>query len=203
MKPDSQPIGAILSGGSSRRMGEDKAMIKLGGRPLLDRVVDSLMQQVSSLVIVGGPAEWAGDRGLDYRPDAVTGGRGPLAGLLAAFNYASDIKSGSEYVFVTATDMPFLPSSLVARLGDACLKGRPVLPRSGGRLQPLAALWPRGLCEKLAAGLRDESMESMKDLYANSDFVEVNFDAGPPDPFFNLNTPEDLVAAERRLGSSG
>lgn len=194
------PLGAILAGGASRRMGEAKALTRLGGKPLLDRVVESIAPQVSSVVIVGGPPEWAEQRGLDHRADAIAGGRGPLAGLLAAMDYAAQIKSNSDFVFVTATDMPFLPPDLVSRLLEDSDKGLPVIPRSGNRLQPLAALWPRDMHSKIASGLRGKSVESMKDLYQDTGFQEVSFETVPLDPFFNVNTPEDLGVAERWLG---
>ena len=197
---DNLPVGAILAGGASRRMGEAKALTSLGGKPLLDRVVESIAPQVSSVAIIGGPPVWAEQRGLDHRADAIAGGRGPLAGLLAAMDYATQIKSNSDFVFVTATDMPFLPPDLVSRLLEESDNGLPVIPRSGNRLQPLAALWPRDMHSKITSGLRGKSVESMKDLYQGTGFQEVGFETVPLDPFFNVNTPEDLGVAERWLG---
>lgn len=197
---DNLPVGAILAGGASRRMGEAKAMMRLGGKPLLERVVERIALQVSSVVVVGGPPVWAEHRGLDYRADAIAGGRGPLAGLLAAMDFAEQTRSNSDFVFVAATDMPFLPPDLVSRLLEESDKGLPVIPRSGNRLQPLAALWPRDIHNKITSGLRGKSIESMKDLYQDTGFREVSFETGPLDPFFNVNTPEDLGVAERWLG---
>ena len=200
---DNPPLGAVLAGGASRRMGEAKAMTRLGGRPLLDRAVERIAPQVSAMVIVGGPAAWAERLGVDHRADAIAGGRGPLAGLLAAMDYATQIRSNSDFVLVTATDMPFLPADLVSRLLGESARGLPVIPRYGNRLQPLAALWPRDMREKIESGLKDNSHESMKDLYQATGFQEVSYEAAPLDPFFNVNTPEDLATAELRLGASG
>lgn len=200
--PDNRPVGAILAGGASRRMGAEKALTSLGGKPLLDRVIDAIADQVSTLVITGGPAGRADHRGLAHRPDRPTGGRGPLAGLLAALDYARDIGSGSEFVLAVATDMPFLPGDLVSRLMAEGHRGLPVLPRYAGRLQPLAALWPLGLRDELAAGLDEGSIRSMKDFYKRSGFIDVGYDDAPLDPFFNVNTPDDLSLAERRIAAS-
>ncbi len=197
---DNLPVGAILAGGASRRMGEAKALTSLGGKPLLDRVVENIAPQVSSVAIIGGPPVWAEQRGLDHRVDAIAGGRGPLAGLLAAMDYAAQIKSSSDFVFVTATDMPFLPPDLVSRLLEESGRGLPVIPRSGNRLQPLAALWPRDMHSKITSGLKEKSIESMKDVYQDTGFQQVSFETVPLDPFFNVNTPEDLGIAERWLG---
>ncbi len=199
--PDTLPPGAILAGGASRRMGATKALTNLGGRTLLDRVIDGIASQVSSLIIVGGPPDWAEERGLTYRPDRPAGGRGPLAGVLAAMDRAREITPGSDFIFVTATDMPFLPPDLVSRLMTASRKGLPVMPRYGGRLQPLAALWPLEMREKLETGLDDGTTGSMMDLYQKTGFTDVSYDDVQSDPFFNVNTPDDLSLAERRIAA--
>lgn len=200
---DSRPVGAVLAGGESRRMGTAKALMSLAGKPLLDRVIESIANQVSSLVIVGGSADLAKQRGLAHAVDRPAGGRGPLAGLLAAMDHVGDISSCSDFIFLTATDMPFLPPDLVTRLVEAARNDLPVLPRYGGKLQPLAALWPRRMRKELEAGLNDRSVASMKDLYESAGFIEVSYEDAPDDPFFNVNTPDDLELARRRLGPSG
>lgn len=200
--PDTLPVGAILAGGASRRMGVEKSLTYLAGKALLDRVIESVAGQVSTLILVGGPVDWAEDRGLVHRPDRPAGGRGPLAGLLAAFDYAEDVGSGSDFVFLTATDMPFLPADLVSRLTEASQQGLPVIPQYSGQIQPLAALWPRNLRDGLAAALNDGTASSMKDLYKISGFVDISYEDAPSDPFFNVNTPEDLSLAERRIATS-
>lgn len=192
LAPADMPSGVILAGGSSRRMGQDKALLKVGERTLLDVVVMRTTDQLFSLALAGGPEAWARARGVDHVADAILGGRGPLAGLVAAMDFAAQSGSQSRFVFVTATDMPFLPADLVMRLVEQCGKGLPVIPRYEGRLQPLAALWPNDLRDKIALGLGDSSARSMKDVYEASGFVEVVFEIEDIDPFFNVNTPEDL-----------
>lgn len=104
-------------------MGQDKSLLKVGVQTLLDVVIDRTTDQVFSLALAGGPEAWARDRGVDHVPDAVSGGRGPLAGLVAAMDFAAQSGSQSRFVFVTATDMPFLPADLVARLLKECGQG--------------------------------------------------------------------------------
>lgn len=199
MVPEDLPSGVILAGGGSRRMGQDKALLNIGAQTLLDVVVMRTTDQLFSLALAGGPEAWARARGLDYVADAVSGGRGPLAGLVAAMDFAAQSGSRSRFVFVTATDMPFLPTDLVARLAKECGKGLPVIPRYEGRLQPLAALWPNDLRDKIASGLKDNSARSMKDVYEASGFVDVAIETEDIDPFFNVNTPEDLEKVRQIL----
>jgi molybdopterin-guanine dinucleotide biosynthesis protein A len=206
------PVGAILVGGRSRRMGKDKAQLSVGTKTLLEFVLDRIQGQVASVVLVGGPEDRAGVRGLSYVADAEPGGRGPLAGIAAAMGHARNHAqnralnaeaakdSGSPFVFVTATDMPLLPSNLVTRLLARARPGLPAIPEYQGRLQPLAALWPLSLHKQIAEGLSDGSLASLKDIYRAAGYTAVRFDDEPVDPFFNVNTPSDLDVIRHHLG---
>lgn len=197
------PAGAILAGGRSRRMGQDKAALKAGEHTLLDLVIERVSRQLFDLTIVGGQEVWAQGRGVNYSADAVSGGRGPLAGLVAAMDFAAQSGSQSPFVFVTAIDMPFLPFDLVAKLVDESRDDLPVIPRYEDRLQPLAALWPTSLRDEIASGLQDNSARSMKDIYQASGHTQVAFETEVVDPFFNVNTPEDLEKVRRILNTRG
>lgn len=192
-----RPVGAILAGGASRRMGTPKPVLELGGQTLLARAAQNLQQQVSDLVVVGGEPAWAEACGLSYRPDAVEGGRGPLAGLLSAMDFAADKNSG--WVFVTAADMPFLPVDIVDTLLAAASLGRPVIPTDEKRSQPLAALWPTALRESLRQGLDESTIESLRDFYEPLKPVEPTLSGTEVSPFFNVNRPEDLEEAAKVL----
>lgn len=199
LKSAGLPSGVILAGGGSRRMGQDKALLPIAKHTLLDVVIECTKCQLYSLAIAGGPETWAKHRGVTHLVDAVSGGRGPLAGLIAAMDFAAQSGSQSSFVFVTATDMPFLPADLVARLAEGSGKGLPVIPRYEGRLQPLAALWPIDMRDKIALGLKDKSAESLKDVFQASGFTEAVFESEEVDPFFNVNTPQDMEKVRRIL----
>lgn len=197
------PVGAILAGGRSRRMGEDKAELGVGTKTLLEIVLERVQGQVASVVLVGGPEDRARARGLSYVADAEPGGRGPLAGIAAAMGHALNAEpargSGPAFVFVTAIDMPLLPSDLVKRLLAGSRPGLPVIPEYQGQLQPLAALWPLSLHKQIIEGLSDGSAASLKDIYLAAGYTAVRFDDEPVDPFFNVNTPSDLEVIRRHL----
>jgi len=113
-------VGLLLAGGQSRRMGGgDKALRPLGGISLLDRVIERLRPQVEAMVLNanGDPARFA-RFALPVVADSVPGFAGPLAGVIAGLDWAAVERPDCPYVVSVATDAPFLPADLVARLAE-------------------------------------------------------------------------------------
>jgi len=113
--------GVLLAGGLARRMGGgDKPMRAIGGRPLLERVIGRLRPQCSELILNanGDPARFAAF-GLPVVPDTIADFPGPLAGILAALDWAAVHRPGAALVLSAAADCPFLPRDLVTRLYQA------------------------------------------------------------------------------------
>lgn len=203
------PLGVILAGGLATRMGGgDKGLLELGGRPILDHVIDRLAPQVGALALNanGDPERFAG-YGLPVVSDSIQGFAGPLAGVLAGLDWAAD--QGAEAIVTAAADTPFFPRDLVARLVAASDgQAHPLVlaatpdPKRGQVRHPTFGLWPvalRGnLRNALADGLRKVVLWT--DGHAGR---EVLFEDGPPDPFFNVNTPEDLTEARAILEAAG
>ncbi len=201
------PAGVILAGGRGLRMGgADKALLTLAGRPLLAHVLDRLAPQVGAIALSanGDPARFA-SFGLPVLADAGGSGEGPLAGLLAGLDWAAAI--GAAHVVAVAVDTPFLPADLVARLAAAAGPGGAAVaasPDAAGRLRrhPAMGLWPVALRGALRAAL-DGGLRKAG-LWAETAGARVAaFETGASDPFFNLNRPEDLAAAEARLAAGG
>lgn len=194
-------VGVILAGGLARRMGGgDKALIELGGETLLQRAVERLSPQVDSLVINANddPARFAGVSNLPVIPDPDDSRSGPLAGVLAGLDHAA--ASGATHIVTVAVDTPFFPPGLVARLREAAEgQGVPLAcAKTGDRTHPVFGLWPVAL----AVDLREAMADGMRkvDRWTNKHgCAEAVFDVAPFDPFFNVNTPEDLTEAERLL----
>ena len=194
------PVGVVLAGGLARRMGGgDKALLVLGGRLLLDHVVERLAPQVRALALsangdAGRFARW----GLPVLADAVAGYPGPLAGVLAAMRWAAGL--GAECVLTVPADTPFLPRDLAARLVAARAGAAVACAASRGRVHPVVALWPVSLAAALEAALAAGTRRI--DRWAEAQGLAVEeFDAAGRDPFFNVNTPEDLAEAEAMLGA--
>nr|WP_284438328.1 molybdenum cofactor guanylyltransferase MobA [Thalassococcus arenae] len=202
-------MGVILAGGLATRMGGgDKALLPLGGRPLLAHVIDRLAPQVGGLALNanGDPARFD-DFGLPVLPDSIDGFPGPLAGVLAGLDWAAG--QGADAVVTVAADTPFFPCDLVPRLllasegqahplvlaatrGDAQTKSK---TRGGLIRHPTFGLWPVALRDDLRAALLD-GLRKVVIWTDRHDGREQVFPTDAGDPFFNVNTPQDLAEAE-------
>jgi molybdopterin-guanine dinucleotide biosynthesis protein A len=199
-------VGLLLAGGQSRRMGGgDKALRLLGDVTLLDRVIERLRPQVDALLLNanGDPARFAGFA-LPVVPDSIPGFAGPLAGVLAGLDWAAAERPDCSYVVSVATDAPFLPADLVARLAEGRQKAGADLASaaSGGRTHPVFGLWPVRLREDLRRALVDQDIRKVDLFTGRYRLATVSFPATPVDPFFNANRPEDFDAAAALLPSS-
>lgn len=198
--------GVILAGGRSARMGGgDKFLRPLAGKPLLAHVIEHLRPQVDALAINANtdPARLE-SFGLPVIPDTLTG-MGPLGGVLAALRWAQDLPRGYTHVATVACDTPFFPRDLVTKLRAAAdASGSIVQALSSGRVHPTFALWPVSLAGKLEAFLQNQGAASMR-AFAGGHHPAVAVDFAPEagqDPFFNINTPTDLEAAEQMAGKA-
>jgi len=203
-------IGALLAGGQSRRFGGgDKTLSALAGKPMLDHAVERLTPQVNTLILNanGDPARFSA-YGLTVVPDPVGDHAGPLAGVLAGLDWARR-ESDARWVVTAAGDSPLFPDDLVARL-MAGIDGRYpaiALAACGGQTHPTFGLWPIALADDLANALKTgmRRIVSWTDNHDCTvvDFAERTLGGRAFDPFFNVNTREDLMAAETLLACDG
>lgn len=195
--------GVILAGGQATRMGGgDKGMRVVGGQTLMAHVLDRLRPQVGGLVLNanGDPARF-GALGLPVVADSLPDWPGPLAGVLAGMDWAAT--QGAEAVVSVAADTPFFPRDLVARLQAAAGPSGLALAatREGGKLyrHPTFGLWPVALRDDLRAALVGGLRKVV--LWTDAHGAgTAEFPTDPFDPFFNINTPEDMAEAERLVG---
>lgn len=200
-----QPLGVILAGGQARRMGGgDKGLLHLGDQPILRHVMDRLAPQVEALAINanGDPARFD-DFALPILPDSIDGFVGPLAGVLAGLDWAAE--RGADTIVTAAADTPFFPCDLVPRLlmqsegmaNPLVLAATPD-PKRGQARHPTFGLWPVSLREDLRTALNDGLRKVV--LWTDQhNGREAVFGTGKIDPFFNVNTPEDLAIAQAAL----
>lgn len=196
----------LLAGGKSRRMGGgDKNLIMLGDRPVLAHVTERAVPEAAPVVInANGDPDRFSRFGLPVIADVVDGFAGPLAGVLTGLDHARAAYPDVTHVISLATDAPFLPRDLGARLTQAVADGAEMAQaRSNGRRHPVFAIWPVTLASSLRQALVEDGLRKIDDFTARYDCAIVEFgdeDGGGVDPFTNLNTPEDLEMARRRLG---
>jgi molybdopterin-guanine dinucleotide biosynthesis protein A len=200
-------LGVVLAGGLARRMGGgDKAMGKVGGRTMLERVVGRLAPQCDGLILSanGDPARFA-SFGLPVVADAIEGFAGPLVGVLAALDWAAANRPDVGWVVSAAGDCPFAPRDLVARLRAATTSqgAQLAVAASGGRAHPTTGLWRVALREDLRQALVVEGCRKVDRWTARYRLATISWPTAPFDPFFNVNTREDLAEAERLAALDG
>jgi molybdopterin-guanine dinucleotide biosynthesis protein A len=201
-------VGVALAGGLSRRMGGgDKSLKMLGGRPMLAHAIARLEPQVGKIVLnINGDARRFSAFRLPVVADSVAGFAGPLAGVLAGFDWALAHAPKARWIVTAATDTPFFPDDIVDRFVAAAGHHEEMiaLAKSGDKLHPVFGLWPIALAEDLRAFLSQEESRKILVWVDRHDMVAVEFPgftvAGELlDPFFNANTPDDLKVAEAIL----
>jgi len=200
-------LGVLLAGGLARRMGGgDKPMRTIGGRTILERVIARLKPQCDGLILNanGDPARFAAF-GLAVIPDGVADFPGPLAGILAALDWAAANRPEVPLLLSAAADCPFLPRDLVSRLHQALIEQQAQLAvaASGEQSHPVIGLWRVALREELRHALVVEDVRKIDRWTARYRLATVTWPATPLDPFFNANTMDDIAEAERLAALDG
>jgi molybdenum cofactor guanylyltransferase len=202
-KLPSRTIGILLAGGQATRMGGgDKALRTLGGIPLLAHAIASLRPQCDALLIsANGEAKRFARFDLPIVADDIENA-GPLAGILAGLDFAA--AQQASFVVSAPTDTPFLPADLVAKLhaARAAASADIACTRSGGATHPAIAFWPVAVRTALRQAL-DQNLRKVDRFMSRYVVAYADWPVTPFDPFFNINAPDDLAAAERILQTYG
>lgn len=191
-------VGVVLAGGASRRMGRDKALVGVAGRPMLDWVVDAIGAVADDIVVSGEPRPpWAGR--LRFIEDHGDPKRGPLAGIATVM----DNVDSDALLLVVGVDQPWVrPDTL--RAIAARFSGLPVVPVPEGVRQTTCAAYP---ANDLLVAIRElnagGSIQSMLDRTAFDPFTEADIETCGEDgrSWFSANTPDDVLEGLRRYGT--
>ena len=189
--------GLILAGGRATRMGgRDKTEIELDGQTLLSRAISRAKPQVGRLLLNTNrdPALLA-RYGLPVLADTIGDHWGPLAGILAGLEHVAATWPQIRWLASFPTDSPFFPADLVSRLAQATHGHELAMATGHGRPEPVFALWPVGLAGELRAALSN-GVRKVEDFARRYRLGTADW---PADLFFNVNSPEDLHQAARRL----
>lgn len=192
--------GVIQAGGLSSRMGgQPKALLELGGRPIIERVVQAVQGEVDDLLIVTNTPERYAFLGLPMVPDAFPGG-GALGGICTGVRAAP-----GEAAFTVACDMPFLHPGVVRLVVARAARGDVVVPRAGDQLHTLHAVYRRtclpAMEEQLRAGRLKITGFFDRVRVVEVAEAEVARLADPALVFMNVNTPQELERARALAGS--
>ena len=188
----------IMTGGKSRRMNnKNKSFIKLNDIPLITYVIKSISLQSNYIVInANRDINLYNEFGYDVVSDSIKDYPGPLAGVLSGMDWILKSHLKCKWLFTSPTDAPFIPNDIIERLYLSCIKNKKYisLSKSKGRVHPVFALWNLSLVEDLRKSII-KGTRKVEDFTINYNPSIVDF-YGDIDPFFNINTPEDLKVAQ-------
>ena len=195
-------IGAIIAGGHSHRMGgREKAFLELNGKSVVAHVIEHLEPQVDQLVInANGDLSRFAKFDLKIVPDVLTRLATPLAGLHATLTFARGAKA--DVLVTVPSDTPFLPPDLVVGLMEKMPSGGAVIASSGGQEHYIVGAWKMELLDDLERAIAKDNLFRVKDWAARVSAQKVEWPVEPHDPFFNVNTPEDLRIAEQIVSAA-
>jgi molybdenum cofactor guanylyltransferase len=200
-----ETFGLVLAGGLARRMGGgDKALVRIGDETILQRALARLTPQVNGVVLNanGDPTRFAAF-GLPVVADSVPDFAGPLAGILAGLDWVAANRPHVEWIVSVPGDCPFLPRDLVTQLHEARVaRGKPLAcAHSGDWRHPVVGLWQVALRDDLRHAIVDEGLRKIEVWTARHGVALADWPTEPVDPFFNVNTPEDVETATQLASS--
>jgi molybdopterin-guanine dinucleotide biosynthesis protein A len=207
-----QLVGVILAGGLSRRMGGvEKSFIELNNKPLIAHSIDRLSKQLNHIAINanGEPTRFE-TFNLPVIKDPIEGYLGPLAGILAGMKWAKETHKNAQYVASIASDTPFFPIDFITQSCNALNqiqdkgKAKIILATSNDRHHPVFGLWPIELFDELNVFLTTSETQKVLAFVDQYQLIKVPFEnqnfgdknTEKYDPFFNINTPDDLSIAQ-------
>ena len=198
-------VGVVLAGGLSRRMdGPEKSLLKLGDKTLIARVCERLAAQTAQVIInANGDPERFADIHLPVVADTIEGFAGPLAGVLTGMRWVKE-HTKATHIITVAADTPFFPADYVSTIEEIAANNSTeiALAASNGNRHPVFGLWPVNLADALEAFLVQEKQRKVMLFVQRHPNCLIEFSGVNPDPFFNINTPDDLRIAQELIGET-
>jgi molybdopterin-guanine dinucleotide biosynthesis protein A len=193
----------VLAGGASSRFGQDKALIEVGGKPMLARMWELLRSVVNEVKVVAPAGRYENESAGAPIVEDRWPGQGPLGGILTALMQAQDIAAPCEWNLIVSCDMPFLTREWLAYLAERALKSsaQVVLPHSASGPEPLCACWRTAAAETLSAAF-ERGVRKVTDGIAllRSEVLDEaywkRFDSAGR-LFWNMNTAADFEEVRR------
>ena len=195
-------IGAILAGGQSKRMGKDKLFLELNNRKLIEYTIDKVKKYLKKVIIITNQDnEFFSKNNLTTVKDCIEGQLGPLVGILTAMKWAKDNLNKCSWVATFPCDTPFFPESIIKSFIEEAEKKESLLlsASSHGRKHNIFGLWSLDLYEKLEKDLVNNKVRKVQDWTEKNKIKNLEFKFKDYDPFFNINTKEDLERAKQLI----
>jgi molybdopterin-guanine dinucleotide biosynthesis protein A len=193
--PRTDIAGIVLAGGKAERLGGNKALRDLAGKPMIAYALRPLAPLAHIAINTNEPAAFAGF-GASLVGDAHPG-IGPLAGVEAGLIWAGKLSPAPEWLLTIPVDMPFLPDRLAERLLAEATGRDTVIAATKDDFSPVCALWAVRQLGHLTEAIERHRMRKVTDYLSTVSCSKALLPEGEPDPLLNVNTPEGLAAAER------
>ena len=193
-------LGAVLAGGKSQRFGEDKSQVKLGDKLLIDYILSEIIEEFKEILVVSNSS-------IDFRKsekisviEDIKKNLGPLGGVLTAMKWVKDNNKDYKWISTFPADTPFFKRSILQKFLQDIQpeESKLFFIKSNNTRHNIFGLWSIDLMDKLEEDLNKG--ERKVEVWANSIGVKtINIEFQNEDPFFNINTKEDLEKAKDRL----
>ena len=193
-------LGAILAGGQSKRMGEDKLFLELNNRKLIEYTIDKVNKYLKKVIIITNQDnEFFSKNNLTTVKDCIGGQLGPLVGILTAMKWAKDNLINCSWLATFPCDTPFFPENIIEIFIAESKKKESLIfcANSHGRRHNIFGLWSLDLYEKLEDDLINKKIRKVQDWTEKNKIKNLEFKFKDYDPFFNINTKEDLEFAKK------
>ena len=197
-------LGAILAGGQSKRMGEDKLFLELNNKKLIEHTLDKVKKYLKkTIIITNHDNKFFSENNLITVKDCVKGQLGPLVGILTAMKWAKENLSKCSWIATFPCDTPFFPESIIKSFIEESEKKESLIlcASSHGRKHNIFGLWSLDLYDKLKDDLINKKVRKVQDWTEKNKIKNLEFEFKDYDPFFNINTKDDLEFA-KKLGKN-
>jgi len=193
-------LGAILAGGKSKRMGKDKLFLELNNKMLIEHTINKVEKYLKDIIIITNQKnEYFSKKNLTTVEDCIEGQLGPLVGILTAMKWAKENLKECSWIATFPCDTPFFPETIIKKFIEKSKKKDSLLlcASSHGRKHNIFGLWSLDLYEKLKDDLINNKIRKVQDWTEKHKITNVEFDFKEYDPFFNINTLDDLETAKK------
>ena len=193
-------LGAILAGGQSKRMGKDKLFLELNNKKLIEHTIDKVKKYLKKVIIITNQDnEFFSKNNLTTVKDCIEGQLGPLVGILTAMKWAKENLSKCSWIATFPCDTPFFPESIIKSFIEESEKKESLIlcASSHGRKHNIFGLWSLDLYDKLKDDLINKKVRKVQDWTEKNKIKNLEFKFKDYDPFFNINTEEDLEFAKK------
>ena len=193
-------LAAILAGGQSKRMGKDKLFLEFNNKKLIEHTIDKVKKYLKKVIIITNQDnEFFSKNNLITVKDCIEGQLGPLVGILTAMKWAKENLSKCSWIVTFPCDTPFFPEKIIESFIEESEKKESLIlcASSHGRKHNIFGLWSLDLYDKLKDDLINKKVRKVQDWTEKNKIKNLEFTFKDYDPFFNINTEEDLEFAKK------